>query len=508
MEVKSRVQVFIKCINLKDVEILSKSDPLVEVYEKNNNDLSFIGKTEVIWDSLNPKFATCIEMDYYFELKKILCFKIHDINIENNIEVKGEFLGESEFTLGSIVGSRGNWLRNDLIDEQGNVTKGSIFVRAEEVDEGNFGKVTIQFEGHSLKSKKFMCCSAFKPMFNIYRMMERDEHQIVYSSEPSRGNDPLWKPIRKTIRELTAGDLSRQMVFQLFDYAYSGNHKLIGSFSFTLLDIRDNENQSFIVLNKFNKEKGEIRLAKLKIKKQPSFLDYIYGGCQINLIIGIDFTRSNGNPIGPSSLHYIEPNNYNQYQIALKSVSEILLNYDTDKQVPVYGFGAQVRGEVNHCFALNFNEDQPSVDNIEGIMKVYNDGIRKITLSRPTNFSPIISKAARMAKEANVDQINQQYFIRASTYPLSIIIVGIGSADFENMEKLDGDDGMLRDSKKRMSERDIVQFVAFNQFKNDPVALTREVLAEVPREILNYFESRKLKPNPKLEAYQDELNNY
>lgn len=44
--------------------------------------------------------------------------------------------------------------------------------------------------------------------------------------------------------------------------------------------------------------------------------------------------------------------------------------------------------------------------------------------------------------------------------PLSIIIVGIGSADFTNMEILDGDNGLF-DSKGRKASRDMVQFVPF-----------------------------------------------
>lgn len=50
--------------------------------------------------------------------------------------------------------------------------------------------------------------------------------------------------------------------------------------------------------------------------------------------------------------------------------------------------------------------------------------------------------------------------IRCTSLPLSIIIVGIGAADFSNMERLDGDNG-LYDSKGRKAARDIVQFVPF-----------------------------------------------
>jgi hypothetical protein len=49
----------------------------------------------------------------------------------------------------------------------------------------------------------------------------------------------------------------------------------------------------------------------------------------------------------------------------------------------------------------------------------------------------------------------------ASRLPTSIIIVGVGQADFSNMEQLDGDNAMLRDSTGRPAARDIVQFVRF-----------------------------------------------
>ena len=45
---------------------------------------------------------------------------------------------------------------------------------------------------------------------------------------------------------------------------------------------------------------------------------------------------------------------------------------------------------------------------------------------------------------------------QASALPLSIIIVGIGDADFEAMDVLDGDDVRLS-SRGRYAERDIVQ---------------------------------------------------
>jgi vacuolar-type H+-ATPase subunit F/Vma7 len=481
----------------------------------------------VIWDTLNPKFTTSIELDYYFELEKILVFRVYDANKEHGREVKGDFLGESECTLGSIVGNRGKWLKKELLDQKKKLCMGNLFIRAEEIDQGNFDVMTIQFEGNSLVYKGFLCCMVFKPMFHVCRMMEGDDHQIVYASEVLRGNNPRWRPIVQNVRQLTAGDFGRPLLFQLYDHTHSGKHKMIGSFQFTLSEIKENDRKGFRVISEDRVDMGEIRLVKVEVTKEPSFLDYIYGGCSINLVIGIDFTSSNGHPSGPSSLHYINKQSLNQYQTALKSVGQILLDYDTDKQVPVYGFGALVDKVVSHCFPLNFNEDDPAVTGLDGILNVYKEFISKIKLAGPTNFSPIINRAVEMAKEARVNQENQEYYIllmltdgmisdmrdtidtivRGSSFPLSLIIVGVGNANFENMEELDGDLKPLEDIQGRNCERDIVQFVPFNEYKDDPVALTREVLAEIPREILNFFKLRNIKPNPKIEGAEEGFPN-
>ena len=59
--------------------------------------------------------------------------------------------------------------------------------------------------------------------------------------------------------------------------------------------------------------------------------------------------------------------------------------------------------------------------------------------------------------------------MRGSTLPLSIVIVGIGNANFRSMETLDGDSTPLYSKlSSKYVDADIVQFVPFNEFKNDP----------------------------------------
>ena len=87
----------------------------------------------------------------------------------------------------------------------------------------------------------------------------------------------------------------------------------------------------------------------------------------------------------------------------------------------------------------------------------------------------------------------KQLLVDLSELPCSVIIIGVGNADFSMMEELDGDDGVLRDNRGRPVKRDIVQFVEYNK----AVALgqlNEQVLREVPPQLEGHMESIGFKP--------------
>ncbi|XP_010842291.1 PREDICTED: copine-7-like [Bison bison bison] len=89
----------------------------------------------------------------------------------------------------------------------------------------------------------------------------------------------------------------------------------------------------------------------------------------------------------------------------------------------------------------------------------------------------------------------REAIVRASHLPMSIIIVGVGNADFTDMQVLDGDDGVLRSPRGEPALRDIVQFVPFRELKSaSPAALAKSVLAEVPRQLVEYYSHKELPP--------------
>ena len=76
--------------------------------------------------------------------------------------------------------------------------------------------------------------------------------------------------------------------------------------------------------------------------------------------------------------------------------------------------------------------------------------------------------------------------VENSFLPISVVIVGIGNADFSKMCELDGDNGLYASNGKK-SPRDIVQFVPFNKYQGNADLLTKELLKEIPNQVVQYF---------------------
>merc|ERR1719415_312648 len=100
----------------------------------------------------------------------------------------------------------------------------------------------------------------------------------------------------------------------------------------------------------------------------------------MNFSVAVDFTLSNGHPQKENSLHYLNPATMeNQYTTAIRSVGEIVQDYDTDKQFPALGFGAKVppTGQVSHEFFLNLRPDTPFCAGVDGLLAAYWSAIQK-----------------------------------------------------------------------------------------------------------------------------------
>ncbi|XP_029955802.1 copine-3-like isoform X1 [Salarias fasciatus] len=519
----TKVELTVSCQHLLDKDIGSKSDPLcVLLMSSANNQWYEVARTEQVQNCLNPNFAKKFVVDYYFEIVQKLKFGIYDIDNKTIDLSDDDFLGELECTLGQVVSSK-KLTRPLVLKNKSPAGKGTITINAEEIKDNRV--VNFEVEARKLDNKDFFGKS--DPYLEFYKQTQTG-WQLAHRTEVVKNNlNPTWKPFRIPLQSLCGGDLDKSIKVECYDYDNDGSHDLIGCFETTMKRLQDASRTSpaeFECINSKKKQKkkgyknsGVVSVKLCQVVKEYTFLDYIMGGCQINFTVAIDFTGSNGDPRSPQSLHYISPQGVNEYLSAIWSVGNVIQDYDSDKMFPAFGFGAQIppSWQVSHEFPLNFNPASPFCAGVEGIVEAYRVCLPQVKLYGPTNFSPIINHVACFAKQALQQTTASQYFVlliitdgvitdmdetrsaivNASRLPMSIIIVGVGGADFSAMEFLDGDDGCLRSLTGEAAMRDIVQFVPFRQFQNTPPeALAKSVLAEVPGQVVAFFNTMKLSP--------------
>jgi len=201
----------------------------------------------------------------------------------------------------------------------------------------------------------------------------------------------------------------------------------------------------------------------------------------------------------------------------MRAVGSIMMDYDTDKNIPLLGFGARMSyiDTVMDCFAVNGNIFAPEIHGLENAVECYRKNLMKIQLFGPTNFAPIIRYISSVAEFFVTNKVYYNYIVlliitdgqitdfddtvdeivKCSTLPVSIIIVGVGDADFKEMDLLDADLNPLYSKKYKMPmNRDIVQFVPFKKYMNNPIELAKQTLAELPRQFVDYMVSHGIPP--------------
>ena len=251
----------------------------------------------------------------------------------------------------------------------------------------------------------------------------------------------------------------------------------------------------------------------LKIKifseetESNSFTKLLKAGLNLDLSIAIDFTGSNGNPKCENSLHYISNGFINNYEKAMRENIKIISMYNKSNKYNVYGFGAQLNGKFKDIFNINGNEDE-SIIGLENIISKYKETVNSVYFAGPTLFAPVIKEIKRKV-EINYDN-NFNYnilliisdgiicditetidtIIEASKFPISFIIIGVGDNVNYDMKRLNGESGKLISSTGEILNKDIVQYVHYNDYADDLNKLTEAVLKYIPDQISNYYKDK------------------
>lgn len=364
----SQVELTLSCRNLLNTDLLSKSDPycVVSMKEPWQDQYYEIGRTETINDTLNPQFVKKIILDYNFESIQKIKLEVMEKDLQSS-----DFLGYFETTLSDLVSFSSRQFIGKLTGVP-NKDCGEIIIVTEEVAHCK-QTAEIQFHAKHLTKLSFMFSN--DAFLAISRSNEDGSFSVVCKTDPVRSTqNPTWKPITIRITTLCNADYDRNIKIDCYDSRINGNHKLIGTCYTTLrrLTTKDEPPMNLVneELQKTNPEHttgGTLKVVKISVDEDVTFLDYIRNGTQMHFAVAIDFTASNGQFRHSSSLHYLSPERQNFYEIAIRAVGEIVQHYNSSQLFPAFGFGAKIppNGKVSHLFPLNGNPSHPFCAGVE-----------------------------------------------------------------------------------------------------------------------------------------------
>ena len=172
-----------------------------------------------------------------------------------------------------------------------------------------------------------------------------------------------------------------------------------------------------------------------------------------NLIVGIDFTKSN-TWAGKQSfqgrcLHALHAKRPNPYQRALSVIGRTLSAFDDDDLIPAFGFGD---ASTSDKAVFPFFDDRAPCHGVDGVLARYGEIAPHVQLAGPTSFAPILDAAVAAVRAAQNayhilvivadgqvtnERETRAALVRASHAPLSVICVGVGDGPFDEMHNLD-----------------------------------------------------------------------
>ena len=495
-------------IEIKNVDI--SSEHRVELITKEENKgisrSKSVGFTER--KAKNPDDNTIIfqqffTIPYYFEKQQLLEFRVYFNNNENEL---------IQTSLGSIMGGRGQTLKKKLSNGE------DIFIKGNELKKSSKEIVLdIKIQGNNLVGTKYRYSVVNKGTD------QKPDNKKLYDSEVKGvnkntfdKNQIVFLSCKIPLMYLNPGGERNDNLISI-EFSDIIHRREIGNYQGYFSNIK-NSNHLEIVL--FNNIKAIINC---KIESHPTFISYLRSGINIGLTIGIDFTGSNGHYKDPPSLHYLG-GGLNNYESAIRSCGDIVSAYDKEQSFPVFAFGFNFINEslnnfegkyTDFNYPINCNTENPAIKYIDGVLQEYRNFITKIHLAGPTYFSPMINDLIfevegeieegqlynyhiiMILTDGMIDDMaeTKDSLVAASFLPISVIIIGIGNGDFTKMDILDADVSPLYDSTGRKADRDLVQFVPYNQFKNNPQQLAEQVLEEIPRQVVEYFQHKGIEPN-------------
>uniref|UniRef100_A0A8L8KDH6 Copine domain-containing protein n=1 Tax=Heligmosomoides polygyrus TaxID=6339 RepID=A0A8L8KDH6_HELPZ len=388
--------------------------------------------------------------------------------------------------------------------------------------------IIVQLHGRSI-DKKDMIWDETGVFFRVFRLEEgKDEDELVllYESEAIKNHShPQWAEFQLGTQD-AADNRNRLLEVWVMYRDVDGSEGFIGKFLTTYAKMKYGpgpDNVYAIINEKKQHEKknyensGRMELVKFTDVSFFSFLDYIVSGTQLHYEVAINFASE-------SSPNICDQQRFDaDVQMAIRAIGGILKDYTPNRLFAAFGLGAKTPPTFQeaHEFHLNFNID-PICRGLDGVVDAYRKAQAVVTPMRTAKFAPIVSYATKLSHRSGFRGLHYHVlaiFTRgiptdmkelstavagAADAPLSIVILGVGSADFSPLIKLA--------SKRKEGARTCLQFIALDDIlesgdsgSENRSRIAQKALQAIPEQMTDFMHSSNIAAKPPIQVCRSPL---
>lgn len=511
----------------------------VRVYCVSSGHKYMAGETEFVAATHNPVFKKAIRLDYLPNNQQTL-----EIHCADSSNPTLPTLGETDIEFGVVIDSEEGITLPLLTADQ---LIGQIFVEYKPIVDDK-SSYHVGFNCINVKNLEFF--SKSDPFIKMYRPSDIYINSISKDDIPERGwillhqtefhkhdLNPKFRPFAISKWNLCRGNLDALIKFEIWDHSKFTMHRKI-SISYTTTNRILNETDKF--LNTFDeKEKfgGTICFNMFEEKKFYMFDQYMEAGVQLRLVIAIDCSGST------KGLHNTgAAGKSNHFESAIREVGSILIPKEKTHRFGFLGFGAKLNGSKHPSFAFNHEKSERnlSVNSVDEAIELYRKVYPKIEPEEPTNLSAVLDRIRMMMKHQ--DKKNYKIYtlmvimtdgditdrqdtvdkiVECASYPLSVVVLGIGQGNFDFMEFLETGQKMkepdngkkkkkeekekgspqrrkvarLKSSNGKEAYRRIVRFVNYHNYNGKQTELEEAILRDVPRQMTEFYTLMNFNPS-------------
>ena len=339
------------------------------------------GKTEPRYNTLNPTFEKKFIIPFNQDLKQRVRFEVYDVDNDKELDclAKQDFIGYIEAELSDIVHAGGEGFKRPLISfKPTRKKKGIIQIRVNESDIGQ-SKLSITLGVSDLQTRNMM-------KFRVYGSTYKKINARLYESEWVKNTNKgcMFKEFA-----INSNLLVEESVDLKFLFIESKKYREldIGEVKISILGLH-NKSKKGINIYRNKGVVGKMKIQNVERANKKTFLKYIYSEYCLKLMIAIDFSQPKKWTKNQQSVYYEE------FEEAIMKLGTLMKYYDNDNRIPCIGFGGKLPpyyNVISHCFALNGNFFDPTIDGLENIVKTFRQKTKEIRQHVSSIFVDIIN---------------------------------------------------------------------------------------------------------------------